>query len=98
MNRLNWAAAALGLVALSGCVTPVGPVEVTRFHVPDTAALGKGTISVEPAPGSDGSSLEWKTYQVAVMRQLVLLGYGEAAPGQGAQVAQLRFSRGTFQP
>ena len=41
---------------------------------------------------------EWKTYQVAVMRQLVLLGYSEAAPGQGAQVAQLRFSRGTFQP
>lgn len=98
MKRLNWAAAALGLVALSGCVAPVGPVEVTRFHVPDTAALGKGTISVEPAAGSDGSSLEWKTYQVAVMRQLVLLGYSEAAPGQGAQVAQLRFSRGTFQP
>ena len=45
------AAAALGLAALAGCVAPVGPVEVTRFHVPEIGQLGRGTIAVEPAAG-----------------------------------------------
>lgn len=92
------AALAIALPALSGCVTPVGPVEVTRFHLPDTSALGKGTISVEPGPGADGNSLEWKSYQAAVARQLVHLGYSEAPAGAGAQVALLRLSRTTFRP
>lgn len=96
MKLLKLAVLGLAPLALVGCVTPVGPVEVTRFHVEDVSPLGKGTISVEPAPGSDGSSLEWQTYQAAVTRQLVLIGYTEAAPGTGAQVAQVRLSRSTF--
>jgi len=86
------------LLALSGCVTPVGPVEVTRFHAADVSMLGKGTISVEPAPGTDGNNLEWQSYRAAVMRQLVLLGYTEATPGTGAQVATMTLSRQTLQP
>jgi hypothetical protein len=35
------ALAAAALASLAGCVAPVGPVEVTRFHVPDTARLGR---------------------------------------------------------
>ncbi len=98
MNCLKIAALGLGLglLALSGCVTPVGPVEVTRFHVEGVTPLGKGTISVEPAPGTDGNSLEWQTYKAAVTRQLVLIGYTEAAPGAGAQIAHVRLSRSTF--
>ncbi|WP_374528980.1 DUF4136 domain-containing protein [Novosphingobium sp.] len=98
MKRLKFAPIVLALLAVAGCVAPTGPVEVTRFHVADVAPLGKGTISVEPAPGSDGASLEWQTYSIAVMRQLVLAGYTEAAPGQGKQVAQLRLERATFKP
>lgn len=98
MNCLKIAALGLGALVLSGCVTPVGPVEVTRFHVEDVSPLGKGTISVEPAPGSDPASLDWQTYQAAVTRQLVLIGYTEAAPGTGAQVAQVSLSRSTFKP
>lgn len=86
------------MLALSGCVTPVGPVEVTRFHAADVSVLGKGTISVEPAPGADGNNLEWQSYRAAVMRQLVLLGYTEASPGTGAQVATMTLSRQTLQP
>ena len=86
-----------GLAALAGCVTPVGPVEVTRFHGPDVALLGKGTISVEPAPGADAGSLEWQAYRAAVTRQLVTLGYREAAPGAGAQVAMVALSRRTIE-
>lgn len=88
----------IATVALAGCVAPTGPVEVTRFHAPDISRLGKGTIAVIPAPGQDGASLEWQTYQGAVQRQLALLGYAEGAPGQSGQVAELRLARGTFQP
>lgn len=102
MIRRKLIASLLGMAALTaglaGCVAPTGPVEVTRFHVANVSPLGKGTISVEPAPGSDGKSLEWQAYQIAVLRQLVLAGYVEAAPGIGAQVAQLRLERTTTRP
>ena len=98
MKRLKRFAIVAVLAALGGCVAPVGPVEVTRFHVADIAALGRGTIAVEPAPGSDGASLEWQSYQTAVQRQLALAGYGEAPAGGGGQVAQLRLSRSTIRP
>jgi hypothetical protein len=88
----------IATVALAGCVAPTGPVEVTRFHAPDISQLGKGTIAVVPAPGQDGGSLEWQTYQTAVQRQLALLGYAEGPPGQSDQIAELRLARGTFQP
>lgn len=91
-------ASGLFALALAGCVAPVGPVEVTRFHAPNLAALGRGTISVEPAPGQDGNSLEWRSYQSAVLRQLALLGYSEAPAGSGAQVALVGVSRETYRP
>ena len=71
MMRFPVAVAALLLTALAACVTPVGPVQVTRFHAADVTPLGRGAIAVEPAPGSDGKSLEWQTYRAAVLRQLV---------------------------
>lgn len=84
-------------LTLAACVTPVGPVEVTRFHGPDVALLGKGTISVEPAPGADAGSLEWQAYRAAIARQLVTLGYRETAPGAGTQVAVMAVSRRTVE-
>ncbi|WP_296677086.1 DUF4136 domain-containing protein [Novosphingobium sp.] len=98
MKFLPLAAAALGFAALSGCVAPVGPVQVTRFHAPEFASLSRGTVAVEPAPGTDGKSLEWQTYRLAVQRQLALLGYAEAAAGQGGQIAQMRVSRSLSDP
>lgn len=99
MNKCLLALGLAASAALSGCVAPVGPVQVTRFHVPDISALGKGTIAVEPAPGTDGGSLEWQTYRAAVLRQLVLVGYNEAPTGvPSGQVAHLALSRTTYQP
>ncbi|MCB2059894.1 MAG: DUF4136 domain-containing protein [Novosphingobium sp.] len=102
MKRLGLAAAALAATmlsgTLSGCVAPVGPVEVTRFHLPDTTALGQGTIIVAPAPGMDGNSLEFRTYAAAVGRQLSLLGYSEMAAGQSDQVALVHAERRTLVP
>lgn len=86
-------------IALSGCVAPVGPVEVTRFHAPDVAPLGHGTIQVEPAPGQT-DDLEFRTYAGAVMRELTRLGYTGLLPGEsvGRQVALLSLERHRYQP
>jgi hypothetical protein len=84
---------------LASCATPIGPVEVTRFHAPDISVLGRGTIAVEPAAGVDGSSLEFKSYAGAIARQLTLLGYSEAATASSStQVALLRVERQTYRP
>ncbi len=99
MKIRSLAIAALGALALSGCVAPVGPVEVTRFHRPEAVAvLGSGTFAVEAAPGMDPASLEIQTYQRAVARELIRIGYREVAAGSGAQVALVRISRTAFQP
>ncbi len=89
----------LVIAALTGCVAPIGPVEVTRFHLPDVTPLGKGSILVVAAPGSDAASLEFRSYAAAVARQLVLLGYVDSQNGSaGTQVAEVRITRETLQP
>lgn len=86
------------LLALSACVAPTGPIEVTRFHVPDTSQLAKGTIAVEPAAGMDGQSLELHSFMAAVRSELQRLGYSDAAAGSGNQVALVRLVRQRYQP
>lgn len=98
MTKLLPLATLLSLAALSGCVAPVGPVEVTRFHLPDTSRLGRGAIAVEPAPGMAGDSLEFRSYAAAVGRQLALFGYSEQTAGSGDQVALVRLERRRFRP
>ena len=85
------------LLALGACVAPTGPVEVTRFHLPDTAML-RGTVAVEAAPGMDAGSLELRTFESAVGRELQRIGYREAAAGGGTQVAEVRLERRTYKP
>ncbi len=91
-------AALTGSLALTACVAPVGPVEVTRFHVPDTAALGHGTIAVVAAPATVDVSLEARSFQAAVARQLALLGYTEAPAASAQSLATVRLDRRTFRP
>lgn len=78
---------------ISGCAVPVGPVEVSRFHVANASPLGHGTIAVVPGPGMDGSSLELQSYQIAVERELSTLGYTAAPPDSADQVAAIRLVR-----
>lgn len=99
MRRALAALPALAALALAGCMTPIGPVEVTRFHQQGAEAqLGRGTIAIEAAPGMDPNSLELATYKTAVARELTRLGYQPVAAGQGAQVALVRVERQTYQP
>lgn len=99
MNPRILAAIALALSPLAGCVAPVGPVEVTRFHLPEVDRLAKGTIAVVPVEGQDGSSLEFRSYATAVSRQLALLGYAEPVnAADSAQVATMRLERQSYRP
>lgn len=96
-NRYRLLALLAPLAGLAGCVAPTGPVEVTRFHLPDTAML-RGTVAVEAAPGMDPASLELRTFQIAVGRELQRAGYREEMAGGGAQVAEVRLERRTYRP
>jgi hypothetical protein len=99
MTRGLSALTAMAFLALAGCMTPIGPVEVTRFHQEAALAqLGRGTIAIEPAPGMDPNSLELASYRSAVSRELTRLGYQVAAGGSAAQVALVRVERGTYRP
>lgn len=90
-------AALLASLPLAGCVAPVGPVEVTRFHVQDPSLLGSGVIVFEAGPGTDGESLEFKSYAAAVARQLVRLGYREQLPGaESDRIVRVTLSRRTW--
>lgn len=84
--------------ALSACATaPAGPVEVTRFLEPTaTERLGRGTIFIESAAGTDSDSLELAAYKAAVARELARLGYREASRAEALQVAQVRIERSAF--
>ncbi len=86
-------AGAFAALTLSGCVTPPGPVEVTRFVEPSAAAqLGQGTIFVEAAPG-EGDSLALAPYKSAIVAELARLGYTETDRTSARQIAQVRVER-----
>lgn len=90
---LSLLAPSLLALSLSGCVAPVGPVEVARFHLPDTTMLGQGTIAVMPGPGMNPTSLEQRSYETAVAAELTRLGYATNSAGSGAQLAMVRVTR-----
>lgn len=102
MKRIRVAASAAALATLAtltACVTPIGPVEVTRFHdFASVQQLGHGTIAVEAAPGVDAASLELGTYRSAVARELTRIGYQTVGDGSGNQVALVRVERSTIEP
>ncbi len=79
----------LCVVPLAGCVAPIPPVEVTRFHVPDQIAAGG--FAIEAAPGVDAKTLEFGTYSAAVTRELMRLGF--KAEGQPAYRVLVSYER-----
>lgn len=94
------ALAAVTAAALSACTTtPVGPVEVTRFHQPATTTqLGQTTVFIETASDMDVGSLELAPYKEAVARELAELGYRETSRAQAAQIAQVSLERFVSEP
>ncbi len=86
------AAALLVLTGLSACATTPG-VEVTRFHL--NQPIARGEITVEPQPGADAASLEFRTYAAAVEAELAKQGFTIRPGLQGSeQVAVVDIQRG----
>lgn len=99
MKIVQMAIPIMAAVTLAACATPIGPVEVTRFHKEAALPrLAQGTIAVESAPGMDADSLELASYRSAVARELTRIGYQSAPAGTGNQVALVRVERFSFQP
>lgn len=97
MRRSIGLAVVAAAATLGGCATTqVRPVEVTRFHL--GAPLERGTLSVEPAPGGDASSLEFRAYADAVDREALRSGFTPATPGTPSQYfAAVGFTRATHE-
>jgi Domain of unknown function (DUF4136) len=78
-------------VSLSACTATIPPVEVTRFHLGQSIA--PAAIAIAPLAGEDGSTIEFRTYAIAVGRELNRLGFAE---GQNAPlIAEVGFDRAT---
>lgn len=67
---------------LGGCATAVAPVDVTRFHGPTVPT--KEAVAIAPAPGNDGSGIEFRTYANAVAVSLGRAGFAVVDPGKSA--------------
>lgn len=87
MRTLVLACAAMLL--LPGCTAKLPPVEVTRFHVSDTIA--PGAVATGPLADTDGSTIEFRTYAIAVSRELARLGFAEGT--NPAYTAEIGYSR-----
>lgn len=80
----------VGTALLGGCTAAIPPVEVTRFHLGQ--AIAPGPAQTAPLPGIDGTSIEYRTYAIAVARELERLGFSD---GTGPYLAEVGFARDT---
>lgn len=79
------------LILLPACAASIPPVEVTRFHL--ERPISPGAVTIAALPGVDGGSIEFRTYALAVSRELSRLGFAEGQ--SGAYVAEVAHDRDT---
>jgi Domain of unknown function (DUF4136) len=75
--------------SLAACTATIPPVEVTRFHLGQ--AIAPAPVSVAPQAGQDGASIEYRTWAIAVARELGKLGFSEGA--NAPYTAEIGYSR-----
>lgn len=93
--RLLPAVLALAVLELAAAPALAAPVEVTRFHTPETiTTLGRSAVAVVAAPGTDATSLETRLWLQAVEAELAALHFGAATPGAADAMAEVRVERG----
>lgn len=84
----------LAALALAAAPAFAAPVEVTRFHTPDSiTTLGRSAVAVVAAQGTDPNSLETRVWLQAVEAELAALHFGTATPGAADAVAEVRVER-----
>lgn len=77
-------------VSLGACTASIPPVEVTRFHLGQP--ISPGGVRAIPIGGLDGASIEFRTYAIAVGRELARLGFQDA---DGPYLAEVGYARDT---
>lgn len=84
-------------VALSACMIPTGPVEVTRFNrAAEGVVYGSGTFNITAAKDAQAAdSLTLSPYLAAVRREMTRIGYAAALGGSDV-VAEVDVSRTEF--
>ena len=90
VRRLLFAPALLA----SAAALAAPPVEVTRFHTPETLArLGPGPVEVVATGGIDAQSLETRALLDAVSRELSAQGFSAQGVASAARVVEVRLTR-----
>ena len=78
----------------SAVVLAAAPVEVTRFHTPETLArLGPGPVEVVASGGIDAQSLETRTLLDAVAGELAAQGLSAQGVASASRIAEVRLTR-----
>lgn len=78
MNIQKLAALGGACLTVTACVAATPPVNVTRFHNAETTQIDPGTVAITSVIVDDGSiSLEQKTFDAAVLRELQRVGFQE---------------------
>jgi Domain of unknown function (DUF4136) len=100
MNSIYRFLPLLALAALSACVVPTGPVEVTRFNrAAEGVVYGSGSYSVEVAGDSAaGQGLAASPYLAAVAREMQRVGYMDKVGGGSDVTAEVRFGTERYEP
>ncbi len=100
MKKSAYFIAVSALLALSGCVVPTGPVEVTRFNrAAEGVTFGNGSYSVELAGDSTaGQGLAATPYIAAVAREMQRVGYADKVGGGSDVTAEVRVSTADIRP
>lgn len=84
----------LAALVLAASPALAAPVEVTRFHTPDSImTLGRSAVAVVAAPGTDPNSLETRVWLQAVEAELAALKFGTATPGAADALVEVRAER-----
>ncbi len=98
MRNLAFVALLSGL-ALTGCVVPTGPVDVTRFNrAAEGIAYGNGSFSIRMAgTGEAVAGLTDTPYLTAVSREMQRIGYTEKS-GSSDVVAEVSVTSKDIQP
>lgn len=87
--RMHRIAPVAALLVLPACTAKLPPVEVTRFHVSE--AIAPGAVVTGPIAGTDGGTMEFRTYALAVSRELARVGFAEGA--NAPYTAEIGYSR-----
>ncbi len=82
------------MLAATGCVAPIPPVEVTRFHTGQ--ASYQGPVVIRAAEGLNAESLEFRTYAIAVTKEMAGVGLIDSQSATSPWVAEIAYTRGTL--